>query len=105
MPKHQSLQGWEPEITNDLTLTQIIEFAFDYRGDVTVLTKDGTEFKGYLFNRGVKNNIFWIQLMLSDRTNDPMTIPYADIVNFLFTGRVTANGISYLTQSCTSGLH
>ena len=33
------------------TLAEVIERAFDYRGDVTIVRRDGTEIVGYLFNR------------------------------------------------------
>lgn len=95
MLQNQSLQGWTPEIAADLTLAQVVEFAFDYRGDVTVLTKEGTAIEGYLFNRGIKNNVPSIQLMRSNHTDTPITIPYEDITNIKFTGRDTASGKSY----------
>ena len=43
-----SLAGWSPEVRDAATLAEVIERAFDYRGDVTIVRRDGTEVVGYL---------------------------------------------------------
>ena len=47
----KSLEGWAPEIPDAGTLAEVVDRAFDYRGDVTVVLDDGRELIGYLFNR------------------------------------------------------
>ena len=49
--EHENLQGraWEPSSEDELR--EGIEKAFDYRGDVTILRKDGSEVEGYIFDR------------------------------------------------------
>ena len=46
-----SLEGWNPEVGDAVSLAEVIERAFDYRGDVTIVRRDGSEIVGYLFNR------------------------------------------------------
>jgi hypothetical protein len=38
-----TLEGWVPKIGEYLTLAEVIDLAFDYRGDATVVKVDGTE--------------------------------------------------------------
>ena len=46
-----TLEGWVPQIGDYLTLAEVIDFAFDYRGNTTLVKTDGTEVVGYVFNR------------------------------------------------------
>ena len=90
----ETLEGWAPEIGRGLTLEEVVERAFDYRGNVTVVKRDGTEFEGYLFNRERDAVEPFVQLF--DRAGDgPHEIRYADIRAIRFTGRDTAAGTSY----------
>ena len=89
-----TLEGWTPEITDPSTLAEVIDRAFDYRGDVTVITHDGGELVGYLFNRDADAAVPFVQVF--ERTSgDPVTVPYADIRAVRFTGKDTAAGNSY----------
>ena len=77
-----------------LSLEEVVERAFDYRGDVTVVRRDGTEVAGYLFNRDAEIRERFVQMF--DRAGDgPLTIPYSDIRTIRFTGKDTAAGKSY----------
>src|SRR5437763_1792357 len=42
----ETLEGWAPEIGRGITLEEVIDRAFDYRGNVTVVKTDGTELEG-----------------------------------------------------------
>jgi hypothetical protein len=85
-------EGWEPAIGVEASLEDVVEQAFDYRGDVTVVRRDGTELVGYLFNRDAETRF----VQMFDRAGDgPFTIPYAEIRTIRFTGRDTAVGRSY----------
>ena len=46
-----TLEGWVPQIGEHLTLDEVVEFAFDYRGNTTIVKTDGAEVVGYVFNR------------------------------------------------------
>ena len=88
------LEGWEPAVGVEVTLEDVVERAFDYRGDVTVVRQDGTEVIGYLFNRNAEVARRFVQMF--DRAGEgPLTIPYAEIRTIRFTGKDTAAGKSY----------
>jgi len=88
----QSLEGWIPG--PDIALADVIERAFDYRGNVTVVRDDDTELVGYLFNRDARTTEPFVQ-MFDGAGNGPITIPYAAIRAIKFTGRNPAAGNSY----------
>jgi len=92
--QERSLEGWDPGRVEGPDLAFVVERAFDYRGDVTVIHRDGREVVGYLFNRDVDAGEPFAQLFPRDGA-DAVTIPYADIASIRFTGRDTAAGSSY----------
>jgi len=94
--ERENLQGWIPELANEADIRAVIEKAFDYRGDVTITRKDGTQVDGYLFDRriGKTLNDSVVRLMLAD-SNDRPAIPYSEISGIAFSGRDTAAGKSY----------
>jgi hypothetical protein len=89
-----TLEGWTPEIIDARTRAEVIDRAFDYRGDVTLVMHDGTEVVGYLFNRNADTAVPFVQLF-QRAGGEPVTIPYADIHAVAFTGKDTAAGNSY----------
>ena len=89
-----SLQGWVPDIGPYLTLEEVIEHAFDYRGNVTVVRRDGTELVGYLFNRDSSAPEPFVQVIDEDG-NGPLRVRYAEIASVRFTGKDTAEGNSW----------
>ena len=48
---HENREGWVPELASDEDLRRALETAFDYRGDVTITLKNGTQIEGYIFDR------------------------------------------------------
>jgi hypothetical protein len=93
-PGGESLEGWTPEAGRDLSLERLIDLAFDYRGNTTVVRIDGTEVEGYVFNRDAEAPVPFIQLF-DTRGAGPFTIAYAEIRAIRFTGRDTAAGQSH----------
>jgi hypothetical protein len=99
--ERENLQGWIPQLATEDDIRAVIEKAFDYRGDITITRKDGTETTGYLFDRRIgptlANSV--VRLMLATSTdrpsNDRPAIPYSEIAAIAFTGRDTAAGKSY----------
>ena len=89
-----TLEGWVPQIGEYLTLAEVIDFAFDYRGNTTIVKTDGTEVVGYLFNRNTLVPQPFIQFF-DEKGDGPFTVPYSDIANIKFTGKDTAAGKSY----------
>ena len=89
-----TLEGWVPDVGPYLTLEEVVEFAFDYRGNTTIVKTDGTEIVGYLFNRNRSVPTPFIQFFDADG-GGPFTLPYRDIANVVFTGKDTAAGNSW----------
>ena len=89
-----SLEGWSPEVTEDLPLAAIVDFAFDYRGNVTLVMADGSERTGFVSNRDSRAAEPFLQLF-DEEGNGPVTIPYAHLRTIRFSGRDTAAGTSW----------
>ena len=89
-----TLEGWVPEIGPYLTLAEVIDFAFDYRGNTTIVKTDGTEVVGYIFNREGGGAAPFVQFF-DERGNGPFTLPYAGIATIKFTGKDAAVGGSF----------
>ena len=89
-----TLEGWIPEIGPGLSLAEVVDKAFDYRGNITVVRADGSETEGYLFNRNADAAVPFVQ-MFDVSGEGPHTIAYRDIRTIRFTGRDTAAGNSY----------
>ena len=90
----ESLEGWGPEPRDADELAGVVDHAFDYRGDVTVVMKDGHQRAGYVFNRDRDVAEPFIQL-LESATSARVRLRYADIRTIRFTGRDMAAGKSY----------
>ena len=94
--ERENLQGWIPELATEADIRAVIEKAFDYRGDVTISRKDGSEITGYLFDRRAGKTLAdsVVRLMLPAGNERP-AISYSEIKGLAFTGRDTAAGKSY----------
>jgi hypothetical protein len=89
-----SLEGWVPQINDYTSLREVVDYAFDYRGNTTVVKKDGGEVVGYIFNRDADVPEPFIQLF-DEQGNGPFTISYRDIATIKFSGKDTAAGNSW----------
>jgi hypothetical protein len=89
-----SLEGWTPEVGGELSLAQIVDLAFDYRGNVTVVLQDGAERRGFVCNRDGLAAQPFLQ-MFDEEGNGPLTIHYTEIRTIRFSGRDTAAGTSW----------
>jgi hypothetical protein len=89
-----SLQGWMPEIGPSLTLAEVVEQAFDYRGNTTIVKRDGSEVVGYIFNRNAAVPEPFLQYF-DEAGEGPFTLRYAEVATIRFTGRDTAAGNSW----------
>src|SRR6266536_1347334 len=89
-----TLEGWAPEPKDATELADLVDMAFDYRGDVTLVLADGAEAVGDLFNRDREAASPFAQLLVPGAP-DALTIPYAGIRTIRFTGKDTAAGRSY----------
>ncbi|MFQ5933654.1 MAG: hypothetical protein ACE5KI_03320 [Dehalococcoidia bacterium] len=94
MGEEQSLEGWAPELDENLGLDRIIDLAHDYRGNTTIVKTDGTKVDGYIFNRNGDVSEPYIEYFDLAGAG-PFTLLYSEIENILFTGKDTAAGKSY----------
>jgi hypothetical protein len=94
MEGERTLEGWTPEPDAELTLARIVDLAFDYRGNTTVVKRDGTELRGYVFNRDAEASAPYLEVFDADG-GGPHRVPYAEVRTIHFTGKDTAAGKSY----------
>jgi hypothetical protein len=92
----ETIEGWLPELATEEELREALEKAFDYRGDVTLTTKDGKKLEGYIFDRvsGPTLASSFVRVLPKD-SNQRQKIAYADIAALAFTGRDPAAGKSW----------
>lgn len=88
--EHERLEGVVWQIGSEEDLRAGLEKAFDYRGDVTIAKKDGSQVEGYIFDRQAG----LVRLMPKDGRGK-VSISYADIAGLAFTGKDTAAGKSW----------
>ncbi len=93
-PETGSLEGRVFRPASLTELSEAIELAFDYRGDVTVELKSGGQVTGYLFNRTATGDQPTIELFPS-ASSGTLTIPYSEVMTIAFTGEDTATGKSW----------
>lgn len=93
MPGEPLLHRPVPATPDQAERTDLIERAFDYRGDVTIVCADGREITGYLYNRNGDVREPFVQIY--DAAGGAHTLPYADIRTVRFTGPDMAAGRSY----------
>lgn len=93
---HDHLEGWIPALASGEDLRAALEKAFDYRGDVTITLKNGTQVEGYIFDRQNGPTLADSHVRLYPKNFDSkITIAYSDIQALAFTGRDTAAGKSW----------
>jgi hypothetical protein len=94
--ERETVEGWVPELATEQELREALEKAFDYRGDVSVTTKDGKKLEGYIFDRVSGSTLAssFVRLLPKD-SNQKQKIAYADIAALAFSGRDPAAGKSW----------
>jgi len=90
------LEGWVPPLATPEQLRAALEEAFDYRGDVLITRRDGSQIEGYVFDRrnGSTLTASYVRL-LPKNGGSKVSICYADIAALAFTGRDMAAGKSW----------
>ena len=89
----ENLQGWVPELANPEELRAALEQAFDYRGDVLITRKDGSQVEGYIFDRKPGRTLedSCVRLLPKDSAQK-IAVAFSDIAGLAFTGRDMAAG-------------
>jgi hypothetical protein len=93
--EHEKLQGWIPDLGNEDELREALEKAFDYRGDITVTRKDGSQVEGYLFDRRLGRTLSDSLVRILPANGPRVSIPYSDVAALSFSGRDSAAGKSW----------
>ncbi len=88
-----TLEGAVPPLTDEEQRRKAIDMAFDYRGDVTIDTRDGRSLTGYVFNRDAQAAEPYARMMLTE--GGQTVIKYADVAKLTFSGKDTAAGRSW----------
>ena len=86
--EREQLEGWVPELASDAEVRGALEKAFDYRGDITITRKDGSQVQGYLFDRrtGATLADSMVRVMPSDGSGR-VSIAYAEVAALVQKGR------------------
>ena len=94
--EREQLEGWIPELASEADVREALEKAFDYRGDITITRKDGTQVQGYVFDRKNGRTLAdsLVRVIPTGQTTK-LSIPYADVAALAFTGRDTAAGKTF----------
>ncbi len=94
--EREQLEGWIPSLATDTEIREALEKAFDYRGDITVTRKDGTQVVGYLFDRrqGFSLTDSLVRILPANGSGR-VSIAYSEIAAIAFTGRDTAAGKTF----------
>ncbi len=86
--REEAHEGWQPDLGTEEDLFHAVEQAFDYRGNVTVTTREGERVEGYVFDRTRANRPEKSEFRIipggSDTSN--RTFSYADVKRIEFTG-------------------
>ena len=91
--EHETLEGWVPQLAGEEELRVALEKAFDYRGNVSITRKDGSQVEGYIFDRrmGATLSESFVRMMPKDSTQK-IAIAFSEIAALAFTGRDMAAG-------------
>jgi hypothetical protein len=94
--EREQLEGWIPLLATDAELREALEKAFDYRGDITVTRKDGSQVQGYLFDRRSGSTLAssFVRI-IPINANTKLNIAYSEIAALAFTGRDNAAGKTF----------
>ena len=94
MAEEKSLEGWVPTLDDSLNVEEVIEMAYDYRGNTTIVKTDGTSVEGYIFNRASEVREPFLEYF--DKSGGgPYTLSYSQVANVEFSGKDTAAGKSW----------
>jgi hypothetical protein len=92
----ENLEGWIPSLASDAEIREALEKAFDYRGDITITKKDGTQVVGYLFDRRAGSSLTnsFVRIIPASAPTK-VNVAYSDIAALAFSGKDTAAGKTF----------
>jgi hypothetical protein len=94
--EREQLEGWIPALASEAEIREALEKAFDYRGDITITKKDGSQVVGYLFDRRRGDSLAdsFVRVVPSNEKTR-VNIAYSEIAAIAFSGRDTAAGKTF----------
>ena len=94
--EREQLEGWIPALATEAEVREALEKAFDYRGDITITKKDGSQVVGYLFDRRRGDSLAdsFVRVIPSNEKTR-VNIAYSEIAAIAFSGRDTAAGKTF----------
>jgi hypothetical protein len=94
--EREQLEGWIPALASEAEIREALEKAFDYRGDITITKKNGSQVVGYLFDRRRGDSLTdsFVRLIPSNE-KIRVSIAYSEIAAIAFSGRDTAAGKTF----------
>lgn len=92
-----SLAGWTVDVGDAAMTMDVLEKAFDYRGDVTLRLADGRVVGGYLFDRRKGAGLADSQVRVMPEGGGKVTVAYGEIRRVEFSARDPAAGKSFET--------
>ena len=102
--ERDNLEGTIPKMATEAEIREVLEKAFDYRGDITITRKDGSTIEGYLYDRRNAPTLEQSVIRLiptpakgaaPSTTVERVNISYADVAGLKFSGRDTAAGKTF----------
>lgn len=92
-----SMAGFVAELRDDAMRADVLEKAFDYRGDVVLTLGDGSKVEGYLFDRrrGASASDSFVRVMPA--SGEKVKVAYDAVTKIEFSSRDPAAGKSFET--------
>lgn len=92
-----SLAGLGVDLADDAARFDVLEKAFDFRGDVTLVLADGRRVEGYLFDRRRGSSAADSTARVMPASGPTVSVRYADVRRAEFSPRDPAAGKSFET--------
>ncbi len=95
----ENLEGYNPSLDSLPVVRDVVEKAFIYRGDVSIINRRGETVEGYIFDRQAESadTAKWVLRLIIKDSTERRTICYEDIAAIHFTGKDPAAGKSFQT--------
>ncbi len=95
--RSESLQGWTVDLSDEAVARDVLDKAFDFRGDTVLTLVTGEEVEGYIFDRRTCSKLEASQVrLLVAGSPAPRSVSYDQIQRVAF-GKDTAHGKSFET--------
>ena len=94
-PDEVLVQGSSVSADDPARLRAGLSEAFEYRGDVTITTREGNGIEGFVFDHRNESTLDASRVRVLTAAGDRVSIAYSEIAEVRFTGRDAAAGRSW----------